>query len=119
MSQSPTDSLSTIPDNTLYEEGYNAKEGVPREGVSREEACREEQSQLADPHGAVLSQAGLVSQEGKRVDRLNKKRVYFQDSDSDVDDWRPSVKRKVSRTDENSAQLTATEKIINNVVSTT
>ncbi|KAF2681101.1 hypothetical protein K458DRAFT_392328 [Lentithecium fluviatile CBS 122367] len=103
MSQSPADSLSTVEDRTLYDEVYNVKEGVPREEVSKEE--------LADPHGSVRSQASLVTQNGKRVDRLDKKRVRFQDSDSDVDDSHPSVKRKVSRTEENSALLTATEKI--------
>ncbi|KAF1970580.1 hypothetical protein BU23DRAFT_600913 [Bimuria novae-zelandiae CBS 107.79] len=107
MSQSPTDSLATIEDNTLYEEVYNAKEGVPRDGGSREGVSREE---LATPHGGVLSRVGLVSQDGKRVDRLNKKRVHFQDSDSDVDDSRPSA-RKVSKAEESSALRTATKMI--------
>jgi hypothetical protein len=42
MSQSPTDSLATIEDNTLY------GEGVYREEVSREEISGEEQSQVSD-----------------------------------------------------------------------
>ncbi|KAF2245103.1 hypothetical protein BU26DRAFT_553634 [Trematosphaeria pertusa] len=103
MPQSPSDSFSTIEDNTLYERGHAIKPGVPEEGVSREE--------LADPHGGILSPAGPVYRGSKRVDHFNKKRVHFQDSDSDVDDSPPSVKRKVAGTGESSASRIATEKI--------
>lgn len=48
MPQSPSDSFSTIEDNTLYERGHAIKPGVPEEGVSREEVCGEEQSRVSD-----------------------------------------------------------------------
>ncbi|KAF9728421.1 hypothetical protein PMIN01_11941 [Paraphaeosphaeria minitans] len=104
MSQSPTDSLATIEDNTLYEAVY--REGVSREEVYREVYREEMQSQLADPHSGVLPHPGPVSQGGGH---LGRERVHFEDSDSD--DLRPSVRRKVSRTEESSALLTATKKM--------
>ncbi|KAF2785742.1 hypothetical protein K505DRAFT_368844 [Melanomma pulvis-pyrius CBS 109.77] len=92
MSQSPAESFTTIEDSTLYD-------GVYRVGVSREEKCGDEQSQpavaLADLHGRVLLRPGPVPHDAEHVDRSNKKRVHFDDSDSDY--GRPSVKRKVSK----------------------
>ena len=41
---------------------------------------------LADSQGPVLLQSGLILHDGEHVDRSNKKRVRFEDSDSDYDD---------------------------------
>ncbi|KAF2869499.1 hypothetical protein BDV95DRAFT_102488 [Massariosphaeria phaeospora] len=83
-SQGSDDSITTIEDNLytmkVYLEGMKIQPDEP----------------FACPQDGVLSQLGRESHGDKQGDRPCNKRVRFKDSDPD--DGRPSVKRKVSPT---------------------